>query len=176
MTAGLQCPAEFIPAPGTLMCPADDSQFPWMSVAMGELGVREVVGSRHNPRILEYFTAVRGHIRDDETAWCSAFANWVIRETGLEGTRRGNARSWATWGTQLPLEALPYGAIAVLWRGSPSSWKGHVAFYAGTEGGDLVLLGGNQGNAVCLKKYPRNRLLALCWPPGFPAPNQSYAA
>ena len=50
MTAGLQCPAEFIPAPGTLMCPADDSQFPWMSVAMGELGVREVVGSRRSDK------------------------------------------------------------------------------------------------------------------------------
>lgn len=174
MSHGPICPAEFVPTADTLMTPRDFTPFPWMRTALGEIGVRERSGARHNPRIVEYFTAVRGNIRDDETSWCSAFANWVMRETGIEGTRRANARSWLTWGTSLPTDQLHYGSVVVLWRESPASWKGHVAFYAGTEGGDLVLLGGNQGNAVSLKNYPRSRLLGCLWPPGFPAPNQSY--
>lgn len=175
MSTQLVCPSVFVPAPGTLMMPQDFTQFPWMEVALGEIGVRELRGNRHNPRILEYFTAVRGDTHDDETAWCSAFVNWVMREIGITGTQRANARSWITWGNSIPTDTLHYGAITVLWRVSPSSWEGHVGFYVGSEGGEIVLLGGNQGNAVSLKNYPRSRLLGLIWPPGFPVPNQTYA-
>lgn len=173
MLDGLYCPDRFVPAPSMMASFEDNSQFPWMEVALQEFHTQEGRGSANNPRVLEYHSACRGNIRDDETAWCSSFVNWVMREIGLEGTRRANARSWRTWGTAVPSEALHYGAITVLWRGSPSSWKGHVAFLAGVEQGNLILLGGNQGNAVSLKAYPRSQLLDFRWPSAFPAPNVS---
>lgn len=175
MVVGLYCPSEFRPAPSTMASFSDNSNFPWMEVALGEVGIRERPGSRHNPRIIEYFRSVTRSVRDDETAWCSAFANWVMQQIGIEGSGRLNARSWLTWGQTVPADSPTYGAVAVLWRGSQRGWQGHVAFFCGMETGKLILLGGNQSNAVCLKEYPANRLLGFRWPPGFPSPNQSVA-
>ena len=173
MSGNLMCPAEFVPAPGTMMMPSDFTGIPWMEAALGEIGVEEIKGSRHNGRIVEYFTAVRGNIHDDETAWCSAFANWVMREVGIEGTQRANARSWLSWGTPLPDVSPVFGAVTMLWRGSPGGWQGHVAFFVGAERGSLLLLGGNQDDGVRISPYPQARLLGFRWPPGFPAPNIS---
>lgn len=151
--------------------PINFERFPWMRTALGEYGQREIPGRRHNPRIVEYFTAVSATIVDDETAWCSAFVNWVMAQHNITGTRRANARSWLNWGNPLPEDAPYYGAITVLWRVSRRSWKGHVGFYVGEEGNDLVLLGGNQGNSVSLRNYPKSRLLAYRWPTQFSREN-----
>jgi len=36
----------------------------------------------------------------------------------------------------------------------------------GADGGDLLCLGGNQSNAVCVRPYPWSKLLGLRWPAG----------
>ena len=41
MTTALYCPAEYRPAPSTMASFADNSQFPWMEIALGEAGVAE---------------------------------------------------------------------------------------------------------------------------------------
>src|SRR6476660_3587830 len=46
------------------------SQFPWMRIAEGELGVHEGVNS---DRIGEYFTATELGEQPDSVPWCSAF-------------------------------------------------------------------------------------------------------
>lgn len=170
------CPEEYIPGPGTMVTPADFTPFPWMKYADNELrqGQHGIPGSKHNPRIIQYFSSVSGNVNDDDTPWCSAFANWVMEQANIAGTGLANARSWYTWGQPLPDSAPVYGAIAVLWRGSPSSWKGHVGFYVGREGDRLFLLGGNQGNAVNISHYRISRLLGFRWPPQCGAPTQSY--
>lgn len=70
MVTGLFCPSEFQPAPSTMASFADNSQFPWMEVALAEIGVRDLLGAGNtNARVLEYFR-VAGHawVRKDETA------------------------------------------------------------------------------------------------------------
>jgi uncharacterized protein (TIGR02594 family) len=154
----------------TMYTPADFSPFPWMRYALQEFGQRETASaSTSNPRVVEYLRAGGVSNGSDEIAWCSGFVNWCMEQAGIRGTVRANARSWLTWGG-LCLARPTYGAITVLWRVSPTSWKGHVGFYVGTEGDDLILLGGNQGSAVSLKGYPKDRLLGYRWPPGFRAP------
>jgi uncharacterized protein (TIGR02594 family) len=148
--------------------PEDFTLFPWMQHALQEHGIREVPGHGSNTRIQEYLRSV-GINAGDDTSWCSAFANWCMEQAGLRGTDRGNARSWLTWGGQC-LVGSTYGAVTVLWRESPASWKGHVGFYVGREGANLLLLGGNQGNAVSIRPYPASRLLAYRWPLGFHVP------
>jgi uncharacterized protein (TIGR02594 family) len=138
----------------------------WMHTAVGELGVRERPGAADNPRIVEYHSVTRrspGH-EDDETPWCSSFACWCMDRSGVVHTRSKRARSWMEWGRQL--EGPQPGCIVVLWRGSPSSHKGHVGFFDRIEGSSVVLLGGNQGNAVSRKAYPRTRVLegGYRWP------------
>ncbi|MBL8823753.1 MAG: TIGR02594 family protein [Planctomycetia bacterium] len=134
---------------------------PWMGIARDELGTKELAGAKNNnPRILEYLETV-GSFKTDETAWCSAFANWVMKQAGVKGTGLANARSWLQWG--YPLAHPEYGCIVVFSRGS-STWQGHVAFYIRQKGNDIIVLGGNQSNSVSVSRYAKSRLLGYRWP------------
>ena len=140
----------------TMMTPRDFSPYPWMKFALQEYGQREVSGAGTNPRIATYLAMV-GQGPSDETAWCSAFANWCMHQAGLLGTMKANARSWLKWGTTCG--APRYGAVTILWRGSPNSWQGHVGFFVGLNAHHVILLGGNQHNSVSLSQYSRHRVL-----------------
>ncbi len=70
------------------------------------------------------------------------------------------ARSYLSWGEALS-EPRP-GAIAVLSRGFDPR-LGHVGFLVGATSNDVILLGGNQGDAVRVQPFPRSRLLGLRW-------------
>src|SRR6266404_6029877 len=133
----------------------DFSPYPWMQYALQEYGTKEITGKKNNPRILLYHS-VAGGAKDDETAWCSAFVNWCVKQAGFEGTGRANARSWVTYGNQC-LAAPVCGAITVFSR-PPKAWQGHVSFYVGETGKKILVLGGNQGKKVCIAAYDRNRL------------------
>jgi uncharacterized protein (TIGR02594 family) len=130
-----------------------------LRIAWGELGVREIPGAKHNPRVLEYDQAVRVHSGDDETAWCSKFMCWAHEQAGIQSTRSAAARSWLEWGKET--FAIEPGCVGVFARG-PNPNQGHVGFVIGTtEAGDLVVLGGNQHNEVCVEIKPMHSLLAL---------------
>ncbi|HET9319482.1 MAG TPA: TIGR02594 family protein [Bryobacteraceae bacterium] len=143
----------------------DYSRCPWLEYAASEVraGVREDTRPGHsNPRIDEYLSTVG--MGDDDTPWCSAFVNWSMMQAGIPGTGKANARSWLHWGTAIVDCRL--GAVAVLSRGN-NNWQGHVTFYVGDNGANLLCLGGNQGNAVCVRPYARTRLLGMRWPFGY---------
>ena len=129
----------------------------WLQIARGELGQHEISGSRDNPRIVEYHKATSLGASDDETPWCSAFVNWCMQKAGQPSTRSALARSWLKYGKGLASPQL--GCIVVFWRGSPTSSQGHVAFYLGSDGDYVTVLGGNQGDAVTIAKYPKSRVL-----------------
>jgi uncharacterized protein (TIGR02594 family) len=143
--------------------------YPWMQFALDEFGESEIAGSMDNPRILQYLATVGLTRTHDETPWCSAFVNWCMSQAGIQGTGSGRARSWLTWG-DATLGTPSFGAITVLWRGSINGTAGHVAFYVGSSWGDLLLLGGNQGDSVSVSSYPASRLLGYRWPPGYTPP------
>lgn len=143
----------------------DYSAFPWMQFAIQEYGQKEVAGAKNNARIVLYHS-VAGGAKDDETAWCSAFANWCMVQAGFQGTGRANARSWLDWGAMCLAKPV-FGAVTVFSR-PPKAWQGHVAFYVGENQARILVLGGNQGNRVCVGSYPRSRLLGYRWPAGLP--------
>jgi uncharacterized protein (TIGR02594 family) len=126
--------------------------------AEGYLGLEEWPGAKHNPQIVKMF-AEAGHawVKDDETPWCAAFVGAVLGQAGLRGSGKLDARSYLTWGEKVTEPEL--GDIVVLWRGSPDGWQGHVGFYAGMRGDYVLILGGNQGNAVSIEPYAKSRLL-----------------
>jgi len=99
--------------------------------------------------------------RAAEVAWCAAFVGACLERAGIVGTRSLMARSYLAWG-QATTEPRT-GAIAVLSRGSDPS-LGHVGFLVGLTASDVILLGGNQGDAVSVQAFPRSRLLDLRWP------------
>ena len=147
----------------TAMTQAKAGEPAWMAEARALVGLKEIVGSKHEPRIVQFF-ADAGHpwVKDDETAWCAAFVNAMLKRAGIDGTGSLAARSFLQWGEKLDKPRV--GCIAVFWRGSKNSWQGHVGFYVGEEGSNILVLGGNQGNAVSIAKYPKSRLLGYRWP------------
>ncbi len=130
--------------------------------ALSQVGTREIKGARHNPDVVNYFAeAGAPWVHDDETAWCAAFVGAMLKRGGVEGTGALNARSYLDWGVPVRLGEARPGDVIVLWRGSQSSWQGHVGFYVRQEGDNIVILGGNQGNAVTEARYPVDRLLGV---------------
>ena len=136
-------------------------QYPWMEIARSKLGEHEIPGPEANAFIvecLESTTLDRQEAESDETAWCSAFANWCMEQAGIKGTDSAWARSWLNWGREPESENEWPGCVCILERG-PSS--GHVGFLNNwsTEEGWVELLAGNQGDAVSIARFPMSRVL-----------------
>jgi uncharacterized protein (TIGR02594 family) len=168
LLGGAPQPSSPTPAPISVPTPpqvAASGDPAWLKLARADLGLKEKAGAAANPDIMrawEYcdYDPPAG----DETAWCSAKACEWLERAGLPSTRAPNARSWLKWGHEL--KTPKPGCVAVFWRGSPSSWEGHVGLYlgAGKKPGTVKVLGGNQGNAVSIADYPETQLLGFRWP------------
>ena len=128
------------------------------AIASNEIGVKEVSGTKANPRIVEYHDTT-GKWSSDEVSWCGSFVEWCLKQAGIKGigAEGAGARNWLDFGfeTKTPKK----GDIVVFWRESLSSWKGHVAFYSHETSTHIYVLGGNQSNAVNVSAYPKSQLL-----------------
>ncbi len=124
-------------------------------------GLREIVGSKHEREIVEFF-AEAGHpeVKDDETAWCAAFANAMLARAGFKGTGKLTARSFLDLeGAQVLDERdAREGDIVVFKRGN-STWQGHVSFFVAVKGDHVRCFGGNQSNGVNEASYKRSDVL-----------------
>ena len=128
--------------------------------ALSQYGTKEIVGSKHNDTIVNYFKQI-GHswVKDDETAWCSIFISWLAFKCGRERSNKANARSWLDIGCYVK---KPYiGDIVIFWRVKRNSWQGHVGVYINhsEDGRWVYCLGGNQSNKVKISKYAATRVL-----------------
>jgi uncharacterized protein (TIGR02594 family) len=127
-------------------------------IALEEYGVQEIEGDNHEERILQYFREIgQSWVKNDETAWCSAFLNWCAKRGGYKYSGKLNARSWLEVGEETHDPSV--GDICVFWRESPRSWKGHVGIFVKKVNNLIYVLGGNQNNMVCIKSYPSDRLI-----------------
>lgn len=152
----------------SIVVPRDFEPFPWMQFVHQEFNKGPFDAPLwRNPRLLEYVEAC-GTFDGDEIAWGSAFTNWCMRRAGVRGSGRAHARSWLSWGAAL--SSPVYGCVVVLWRETPVSALGHVAFYLGSHGSQLWLLGSNENNAISIKAFSAHRLLGMRWPSGHPIP------
>ena len=141
-------------------------ELPWIAVAREEVGVKEITGKDHNPKIIEYHSFTSGNFKDDETPWCSSFVNWVMSQVGIKGTNSAGAYSWKNWGKKLDKPA--YGSLAVVNKNG----TGHVGFVvAVTKNNNLVILGGNQKDEVRYSIY-KNKNFTFVYPENF-TPNYS---
>lgn len=144
----------------------------WLSIALDETGVKETPGAEATPRILTYWKEGQPgwQTYGDEQPWCSVFVNWCMAQAGIKGTDSPAARSWLTWGVSVEPRI---GAVTVV-RGRPrrgklttgSGW--HVALWLGQTKTHVVLIGGNQGNAVKTSHFPLAEwdVVATRWPEG----------
>jgi uncharacterized protein (TIGR02594 family) len=128
-------------------------------IAQRFVGVRETPGAVSTPIILAMLRLDDRSIPDDETPWCSGFANWIAWLLRLPRSKSLAARSWLHVGRPMELEDACVGDdIVVFSRGA----GGHVGFYAGRhKDGSILILGGNQGDAVTIAAFPVERLLGV---------------
>ena len=142
------------------------TELPWMAEAKKHIGLKEIVGAKHNPKIVEWLKnmgnfpgAAKSWYFEDETPWCGTFVAHCAREAKRALPQHWyRAKDWLNTGTRLDKPA--YGCVVVFDRAG----GGHVGFVVGKDKqGNLMVLGGNQGNAVNIKPFAMSRVAGYVW-------------
>lgn len=130
-------------------------------IARSYIGTTEGPGPADNPVIMEMYASV-GHdwVEHDCVAWCAAFVGHCLEKAGIKSTRKLTARSYLDWGVPIDVADAQQGDIGVIPRGS-SRWQGHVFFIERIDGAWVWGLGGNQDDAVNVKRFPVTKLLGV---------------
>jgi len=127
------------------------------------IGVKEITLKGQDHPLVQWWLSLCGFPSDvvDETPWCSAFVNGIAWELRLPRSKSAAARSWLGVGRPVNLtDARPENDVIVIRRGT-GEIQGHVGFYAGWSPQGLLILGGNQGDQVCIKSFPLDSLLGI---------------
>jgi uncharacterized protein (TIGR02594 family) len=143
----------------------------WLVTARTYVGLAEIPGKGTNPTIAGWLAKLKAPWRDDETAWCGTFVAACFDAVGIIPVKGwAGARNWLTFGASIPAPCV--GCVVVFWRGSKTGWSGHVGFVVGKDAqGNLMVLGGNQGNMVSIKPFNRDRVLGYRWFNATPHPD-----
>ena len=135
--------------------------YPWLDIAEGELGVVEIPGPRSHQKIVEYHSATSGGKAPDGVPWCSSFVCWLMRQSGIPHPASKSSQAWLKWGVGAPVTR---GAIGVI-RNPIRRYRGHVGIVAGYDYRmRIVLLGGNQKDAVSYRAYPFRKFVSFRLP------------
>lgn len=125
-------------------------------------GTVEVRGKGNNPDILRWAKEIGlGHVyKSDEIAWCGLTVAFAAFKAGYDHAPRGNAlwaRNWALWGKPAAIDGAMLGDVLVFTR----KGGGHVGVYIAEDATAYHVLGGNQGDAVNIKRIPKSRCIAV---------------
>ncbi len=140
-------------------------------LAQRHVGIKELAGNKDHP-LISWWLSLCGFSMDapDETAWCSAFVNGMAWLARCVRSKSAAARSWLLVGIPKTLAEATVGYdVVILKRGGgnqpgpevTSGAQGHVGFFAGLEGDEVLVLGGNQGNAVSIQRFPVAQVLGV---------------
>lgn len=128
-----------------------------IKVAQNTLGMNE---TEQREALAEFFKNGGINLDPSTQAWCAAWANGALAGLGIQGTGSAMARSFLEWGMEVSDPQM--GDVVVLSRGDPNGWEGHVGFFMGYDDkGNILVLGGNQSDAVNVQAYSANRLLGF---------------
>ena len=138
-------------------------------IAQRFVGIKEVAGTSSHPQILAMLQLDQKWPGGDDVPWCSAFMNdvgWLLR---LPRSKSLRARSWLTVGRPVTIDEAEAGFdVVILKRGKAKQpgpdvieAPGHVGLFAGREGNFVLVLGGNQSDAVNVKRFPAGRVLGI---------------
>ena len=133
------------------------------------VGIKEAVGAASNAHILAMLHLDQKWPKGDDVPWCSAFMNYIGWLLRLPRSKSLRARSWLTVGLPVSIEEAEAGFdVVILKRGKGKQpgpdvidAPGHVGLFAGREGNSVLVLGGNQADAVNVKGFPTSRLLGI---------------
>ena len=144
---------------------APPGQLPWIQEAKSLIGVKEIPGPNNNPIIMQWAEDIDQYYLADSVAWCGLFVAHCMRvgaPKDVQNFNRLSAQEWLKYGQ--PLKDPIFGCIVVFWREAPTSWKGHVGFLVGEDESTWYVLGGNQSDAVSVKRFDKGRTKGFRWP------------
>ena len=128
-----------------------------LDLAAAQIGLNETDKA---VALRDYLTTGGANLDPATTAWCAAFVNSTLAQSGGKGTGSNMARSFLDWG--VGVDEPQRGDVAVFSRGDPNGPYGHVGFFDGyNEDGTIRILGGNQGDAVSIASYSPDQLLGF---------------
>lgn len=128
-----------------------------MQAAQSVMGLNE-----NNPVLKQYLQKANPNLDPSVTPWCAGFVGSVLNASGLKGTGSLMAKSYLNYGQ--PTDKPQIGDIVVLNR-TDDPKLGHVGFFAGMDGNNVKILGGNQGNQVSVKSFPASSVAGYRQPP-----------
>jgi uncharacterized protein (TIGR02594 family) len=139
----------------------------WLSEARKHIGKKEIPGAKSNPWITALWATAKWlGVDDSKVPWCGAFVAHCIKSAGLPLPKHWyRAKDWLNWG--VPLTKPTEGCIVVFER----QGGGHVGFVVGVDkAGNLMVLGGNQRDAVNILPFGLDRNPQYRWPALTPLP------
>ena len=145
------------------------NELAWLAEARKHIGLKENTSkTAHNPTLLAMLEKMGGFTgehkawwQEDETPWCGLFVGFCLGTAGRFVVKEWyRARAWEA--PQLTkLDRPAYGALVTFTR----SGGGHVGFIVGKDArGNLMVLGGNQSNAVSIAPFATSRVTGYFWP------------
>ncbi len=134
----------------------------WLTYAAADIGLREIPGPKEEPGIVRMLQACAAWLNTEAAPWCgAACAKWMRQASIAPPPKAYRAKSWLEWGKSI--SAPVRGCVVILGRDG----GGHVGLAAGmTRSGKLCLIGGNQGDRVCVAAFDPERVLGYRLPPG----------
>jgi len=133
-----------------------NSSIPWYDALHKMIGKHEV---RDNKELRAWLKSDGATLGDPAVQpWCGDAVETAILVTLPNEILPKNPYLAAAWSSFGKLVKPQKGAILSFWRGSPSSWQGHVGIYAGEDSKNFYVLGGNQSNSISIVPIAKNRL------------------
>jgi uncharacterized protein (TIGR02594 family) len=148
-------------------------EMPWMNVARSLLSEGGPVGTSTPTRAVRLVREIDRMIGPIDMPWCGFFVAQCLRAVHLDHDIPRiyfRARPWRSWGREVSPQL---GAIMCFWHYDPRTPFGHVAFYLGEDEEAYHVLGGNQDEAVSVKRYPKERFVTARWPRALKAPGRT---
>lgn len=143
--------------------PPAETMPPWMAEMYRRMGLHEV---RDKAKLVEFLKIGKFLGDPSKLPWCGDMVESCIAKVLPSEPLPSTpffAQNWKNFGRDVSSPIV--GAIGVIkWSAS----SGHVGFVAGVDGSNVILLGGNQSNAITLASFPRSKFIAFRWPITFP--------
>jgi uncharacterized protein (TIGR02594 family) len=136
------------------------NELPWIAEARKYLGFKEVSGKNDHQLLNDGWLSF-GQKWLYGQPWCGLFVAHFLRKTNRYVVPLWfRARSWES-DSMTKLDKPAYGCIVTFNRDG----GGHVGFVVGKDAqGNIMVLGGNQSNAVSIAPFALSRVTGYVWP------------
>lgn len=133
----------------------------WLKEAKKHIGLKEIPGKASNPTIINWLIQLKAWWKEDSTAWCGVFVAHCLKETNRPIPKHWyRAKAYLKYGNKIYKPA--YGCLVIFSR----KGGGHIGFCVGKDSqGNLLILGGNQSDAVNIKKFSTKHVVGYRWIP-----------